>query len=60
MGIALLPDIVVRNHELQRILPEWSGLSSPLYAVTSTRLLPKKVQVFIDFLRKHLGDKNTG
>lgn len=54
MGVALLPDIVVKNGELCRVLPEWSGKPSCLYAITTTRLLTKKVQVLIDFLREYL------
>lgn len=54
MGIALLPDVAVADKSLVNILPNWTGQSMPLYALTSTRLLPKKVQVFIEFLKQHL------
>lgn len=54
MGIALLPDVAVADKSLVNILPNWTGQSMPLYALTSTRLLPKKVQVFIEFLKEHL------
>lgn len=65
MGIALLPELVAGEEEAQgrlvRILPDWhnNGMS-PVYAVTATRLMPKKAQVFIDFLQEHLQRSATG
>lgn len=58
-GIAVLPaDIVaddVAHGRLRRILPDWQGPSTPVYAMTETRLLPAKTQRFIEFLRERLG-----
>ena len=56
LGVALLPDIfnISQDSKLVRIMPDYCGLSNPLHAVTSTRLLPKKVQVFIEFVKAHL------
>ncbi|MGX2950713.1 LysR substrate-binding domain-containing protein [Ursidibacter sp. B-7004-1] len=56
LGVALLPDIFNNQpaSKLVRIMPDYRGVSNPLHAVTSTRLLPKKVQVFIDFVKAHL------
>lgn len=59
-GITLLPELVARQAvaqgQLQHILPQWRGTVVPVYALTTTRLLPKKTQVFIDFLKAHLHD----
>ncbi|MDQ5897640.1 MAG: hypothetical protein QG612_1726 [Pseudomonadota bacterium] len=58
LGIALLPDIVVAEDlaagRLQRVLPDWQGPPTPVYAMTETRLLPAKTQRFIEFLRERL------
>ncbi len=58
MGIAVLPTEIVSEEvssgKLQRILPNWEGQSTPVYAMTETRLLPAKTQRFIEFLQKHL------
>ena len=58
IGIALLPrEIVaedVANGQLRRILTDWEGPPTPVYAMTETRLLPAKTQRFIEFLREHL------
>ncbi|MEX8520109.1 MAG: hypothetical protein AB3X44_16485 [Leptothrix sp. (in: b-proteobacteria)] len=35
--------------------PADPSLSSPVYAITETRLLPAKTQRFIEFLRERLG-----
>lgn len=59
MGIALLPDILLNTNQddvLKEVLPNWQGQQMPLFAVTSSRLLPKKVQVLIDFLKEKYGD----
>lgn len=59
MGIAVLArDIVaddVAAGRLRRVLPDWQATPIPVYALTETRLLPAKIQRFIDFLREHLG-----
>lgn len=63
MGIALLaeeiaqPDLLAGN--LKRILPEWSLEPLPVYVITETRLLPAKVQHFIDFLKARLSKNNN-
>jgi DNA-binding transcriptional LysR family regulator len=60
MGVAFLPERIVldelANGQLRRILPEWQGPPSSVYAVTETRLLPAKTQRFIEFLRDRLRD----
>lgn len=60
-GIAILPEEIaaedVAHGRLRRILPDWEGPSSPVYAMTETRLLPAKTQRFIEFLREHLSQK---
>lgn len=60
LGIAILPEEIVAEDVAQgrlcRILSDWEGLSTPVYAMTETRLLAAKTQLFIDFLRERLGD----
>ncbi|PLQ00399.1 LysR family transcriptional regulator [Cupriavidus pauculus] len=62
LGVALLPvemaedDLVAGR--LRRILPEWQTRSTPVYALTETRLLPAKTQRFIEFLRERLGKES--
>lgn len=57
-GIVLLPREVVAEDvaagRLQAILPDWEGAPVPVYAMTETRLLPAKTQLFIEFLKEHL------
>lgn len=59
LGIIMLPEEVAAEElaagRLQRVLPEWHGQSTPVYAITETRLLPAKTQRFIEFLQEHLG-----
>jgi DNA-binding transcriptional LysR family regulator len=58
LGIVLLPEEIVAdevaNGALRRILPQWHGTPTPVYAITETRLLPAKTQRFIEFLRERL------
>ncbi|MCP3711108.1 LysR family transcriptional regulator [Paraburkholderia sp. CNPSo 3274] len=58
MGIVLLPEEVVADEvasgTLRRILPQWHGTPTSVYAITETRLLPAKTQRFIEFLRERL------
>ncbi|MEM5422676.1 LysR family transcriptional regulator [Paraburkholderia ferrariae] len=58
MGIVLLPEEIVADEvasgALRRILPQWHGTPTPVYAITETRLLPAKTQRFIEFLRERL------
>ncbi len=60
LGITILPEEIVVEDVAQgrlcRILPDWEGPSTPVYAMTETRLLPAKTQRFIDFLRDRLGN----
>lgn len=57
-GIAMMPEMLVAEQlskgQLVRILPSWQGLAKPVYALTVSRLLPAKTQLFIDFLRERL------
>ena len=39
---------------LVQLLPDWSPPSAQAYALTTTRLLPAKVRVFLDHLVEHL------
>lgn len=59
MGIVMIPAEIVAEDvtqgRLQRILTDWEGVSTPVYAMTETRLLPAKTQRFIEFLRERLG-----
>lgn len=61
-GIALLPAEIVAEDlaqgRLRRVLPDWEGPATPVYAMTETRLLPAKTQRFIDFLRERLADSD--
>ncbi len=58
LGISVLPEKIVAEDvaqgRLRRILPDWEGPPTPVYAMTETRLLPAKTQRFIEFLREHL------
>jgi len=58
MGVILLPEEVVADDlaagRLQRILPQWHGKPTPVYALTETRLVPAKTARFIEFLRERL------
>jgi DNA-binding transcriptional LysR family regulator len=39
---------------LVQVLPDWTSPTAVAYAVTTTRLLPAKVRVFLDFLSSRL------
>nr|WP_314739320.1 LysR family transcriptional regulator [uncultured Haemophilus sp.] len=60
LGIAALPHLLaksaVENGQLLRILPEWETTRVPITALTVTRLLPRKSQVFINFLKEKFGE----
>jgi DNA-binding transcriptional LysR family regulator len=64
LGVILLPEEVVAEDlaagRLRRILPDWQGKSTPVYALTETRLLPAKTQRFIEFLQERLGQQAGG
>lgn len=57
-GIAILSAEIaaedIAHGRLCRILPEWEGTPTPVYAMTETRLLPAKTRRFIEFLRERL------
>ena len=57
MGIVILADAMttedVSAGRLVRVLPAWAAGELPVYALTETRLLPAKVQRFIEFLKDH-------
>ncbi|HHT8904522.1 LysR family transcriptional regulator [Burkholderia cenocepacia] len=59
MGIILMTEEVVADEVAQgklcRVLPRWHGTPISVYAITETRLLPAKTQLFIEFLRDRLG-----
>ncbi len=61
MGIVMIPAEIVAEDvaqgRLQRILVDWTGVPTPVYAITETRLLPAKTQCFIEFLRERLAQK---
>lgn len=63
-GIVLLPEEVVADEvasaKLRRILPDWRGAPTNVYAITETRLLPAKTQRFIEFLRERLSRAGAG
>jgi DNA-binding transcriptional LysR family regulator len=58
MGVAVMPSEIVSedvmNGRIQRILTKWEAPSTPVYAMTETRLLPAKTQRFIEFLQENL------
>lgn len=58
MGIVLMPEEIaaddLAHDRLRRVLPQWQGSPTPVYAITETRLLPAKTQRFIEFLRERL------
>lgn len=55
--IIQMPEEVVADDvaagRLRRVLTGWEGTPVPVYAMTETRLLPAKTQIFIEFLREH-------
>lgn len=57
-GLCLVPEEMIaddlQDGRLQRVLPSWRGEDIPVFALTETRLLPAKTQLFIDFLRQQL------
>ncbi|OZI30792.1 hypothetical protein CAL29_22685 [Bordetella genomosp. 10] len=54
MGIGLLGQthgvVLERTGRIQRVLPDWELEPVPLYIVTTSRLLPARVRVFVDFI----------
>lgn len=45
---------LVAENKLVRVLPQWSVPGFEIHAVTTSRHIPAKVRVFIDFLVEHL------
>ncbi|MFC3393475.1 LysR family transcriptional regulator [Brenneria rubrifaciens] len=60
-GIAVLPEKIVAEEvsdgKLIRVLPHWDADPVAIYALTETRLLPAKIQVFIEFMRENLSER---
>ena len=58
LGVVLLPAEIVADDvaqgRLKRILQQWEGPPTPVYAMTETRLLPAKTQRFIEYLKEKL------
>lgn len=62
LGIAALPSFVVedalRAGALERVLPDWRGLTLTLYAAMPTRKhVPARTRAFVDFLLETFGGK---
>ncbi|VCU68827.1 HTH-type transcriptional regulator DmlR [Pigmentiphaga humi] len=57
-GLALLPESICRKDveagRLVRVLENWSAPMLPIYALTSTRLMPAKTRTFLDFVQANL------
>ena len=57
-GVGLMPELHVAEGEkagqLVRVFPEWVLPSPPIHLVYSTRQLPERVRLLIDFLGKSL------
>lgn len=45
----------VQEGRLQRVLPEWRLTPTPIFIVTTSRLLPAKARSFIDVVTRRLG-----
>jgi len=61
LGVIMLPEEIAAEDlaagRLRRILADWQGNSTPVYALTETRLLPAKTQRFIEFLQDRLAQQ---
>lgn len=57
-GIAMMTEKIADEHvkskQLRRVLVDWEGEPIVAYAITETRLVPAKTQLFIEFLRERL------
>lgn len=63
LGIAGLPSLVVdqalRDGALERVLPQWCGLSLTLYAAVPTcQHMPVRTRAFVEFLVQTFGGKD--
>lgn len=63
LGVAGLPSFVadapLRDGRLERVLPEWRGVSLALYvAVPTRRHLPARTRAFVDFLLDAFGGED--
>lgn len=60
-GLAILPDRIAEeasaSTQLTKVMPDWKANDVTVYALTETRLLPAKTQIFIEFIRKKLSEK---
>ena len=60
LGVVALPHMVVESAvkagALVRVLPDWELMPIRVYVLTTTRLLPAKVQAWIGFLKNELID----
>ncbi|PVX39850.1 DNA-binding transcriptional LysR family regulator [Pasteurella langaaensis DSM 22999] len=58
LGLAILPEIMaqhaVEKGQIKRILPQWHTAEMNIYAITATRILPRKTQVFLELLQEKL------
>lgn len=63
LGIAVLPHLLaksaVENGQILPILTDWERTPVPITALTVTRVLPMKTQVFINFLKEKLGENEV-
>jgi len=64
LGVAGLPSFVasdaLRDGRLERVLPQWRGVSLTLYAAMPTRKhVPARTRAFVDFLVKTFGGKDS-
>ncbi len=61
IGIAGLPDYMVQNKNISKILPEVSGPKTEVYLVYSTEMRnSKRINVFKDFLLRKLAEDGLG
>jgi len=66
LGIAPLPVYaatqgrMARQHALQRVLPQWSAMPIPVYAIFPSRIMPAKTRAFMDFILPRLQPANGG
>ena len=55
MGIAILPDFLARHSGfgggLSRVLPEWEGVPSYVFALAPDQILPGKTRLLLKFLK---------